>query len=189
MSHSYGNISVRAIERPALRAWLEAKQIDAWVGPEAGGWIAFTDKAVDGFDLGKACETMVAMTADLGGAAIIAAVHNADVLGILAVDKGRHVASYISYPGILAEGPPPKELKPEITGAPGMLAALGADANVEDLKRILAVSTPEQFVYPLELHAEFVRTFGLPEYTLSFGYAGAEAGALPGELAAFARAG
>lgn len=180
---------MRAVDRTALVAWLGAKQIAAWVGPEAGGWIALTEAAADGFDLARACETMVALTADLGAAAVVAAVHNGDVLGILAVDKGRHVASYISYPGLIDDGPPAADRKPEITGAAGMLAALGAGGDTAALERILAVGTPEQFVYPLDLHAAFVRTFGLPEYTLSFGYAGAEAGALPGEPSAFLRVG
>jgi hypothetical protein len=162
--------------------------MSAWVGPEIGGWTALSDAATDAFDLAKTCETMIALTADLGGAAIAAAVHNGDVLGILAVDQGRHVSSYISYPGIFSEGPP-EDRKPEIAGAAGMLAALGSANGEAELKRVLAVGTPEQFVYPLDLHAAFVRKFGLPEYTLSFGYAAAEAGALPNDAAAFARVG
>lgn len=189
MAQSYGNISVRGVERAALAAWLGANRVSAWVGPEAGGWTAFSDATADGFDLARSCETMIALTGDLGGAAIATAVHNADVLGILAVDGGRHVASYISYPGIFAGGPPPQELKPEITGSAGILATLGADADVAKLERVLAVGTPEQFVYPLELHAAFVKAFGLPAYTLSFSHAKAEAGTLPGDAGAFARTG
>ena len=180
---------MRGVERAALVAWLGAKQIGAWVGPDVGGWTAFSDAATDGFDLAKACDTMIALTADLGGAAIAAAVHNGDVLGILAVDRGRHVASYISYPGILDEGPPAEDRKPEISGAAGMLAALGSTRGEEELRHVLAVGTSEQFVYPLNLHAGFVRAFGLPEYSLSFGYAAAEAGTFPGDPAGFVRVG
>lgn len=165
------------------------KAVRAWVGPDAGRWTAFSEPASDSFDLARACELAVALTGDLGGAAIVAAIHNGDVLGILGVDRGRHVSTYISYPGIFDEGPPPAELKPEITGSAGMLAALGVDAESDELKRVLAVGTPEPFVYPNELHTAFVRTFDLPEYTLSFGYAEAEVGRLPGVLAEFARIG
>jgi len=170
-------------------AWLEERKADAWVGPEIDGWTVFSDTATDGFDLARSCETMIALTGDLGGAAIAAAVHNGDVLGILAVDSGRHVASYLSYPGIFDEGPPAEDRKPEISGAVGMLAALGSTRGEEELRQVLAVGTSEQFVYPLNLHAAFVRAFGLPEYSLSFGYAAAEAGALPGDPTAFLRVG
>lgn len=189
MPDSYGNIAVRGAARAALVSCLGARKTLAWAGPEIGGWTVFSDAATDGFDLAKACETMIALTADLGGAAIAAAVYNGDVLGILAVDRGRHVASYISYPGIFDEGLPAEDCKPEISGAAGMLAALGSTRGETELKRVLAVGSPEQFVYPLELHAAFVRTFGLPEYSLSFGYATAEAGALPGDPTAFLRVG
>lgn len=189
MPRSYGNISVRAAARAAVADWLTGNAVRAWIGPDAEQWTAFSEPASDAFDLAKACELAISLTGDLGAAAIVAAIHNGDVLGILAVEKGRHVASYISYPGIFAEGPPPAELKPEITGSAGMLAALGVDSDAGELERVLAVGTPEPFVYPAELHAAFVRTFDLPEYTLSFGYAEAEAGRLPGAPAGFARIG
>lgn len=186
---SYGNIAVREAARPALVAWLSAREPDAWIGPEIGGWTVFSDAATDSFDLANACETMIALTAGLGGSAIAAAVHNGDVLGILAVERGRHVSSYISYPGLFDEGPPAEDRKPEISGAAGMLAALGSTRGETDLRSVLAVGTSEQFVYPLNLHAAFVRAFGLPEYSLAFGYAAAEAGALPGDPTAFLRIG
>jgi hypothetical protein len=189
LPNSYGNIAVRGAGRAAVVAWLEARQTEAWVGPEIGGWTAFSDAAADSFDLARASETMIALTGDLGSAAIVAAVYNADVLGILAVERGRHVASYISYPGVFDQGPPAEDRKPEISGAPGMLAALGSTREEAELRRVLAVGTAEQFVYPLDLHAAFVRTFGLPDYTLSFSYAGAEAGEFPGDAAAFLRVG
>jgi hypothetical protein len=189
MSKSYGNIAVRGAERAALVARLAARKLSAWVGPDAGGWVAFTEASADAFDLAMTSEIMVALTGDLRCAAIAAAVHNADVLGILAADNGRHVASYISYPGIFADGLPAEDRKPEITGAAGMLAALGSARPEAELKRVLAVGTAEQFVYPLELHAAFVRTFALPDYTLSFGFAEAEAGVLPGDATMFQRIG
>lgn len=189
MPDSYGNVAVRGAARSTVIAWLEERKAEVWVGPEIGGWTVFSDAATDGFDLAKTCETMIALTGDLGGAAIAAAVHSGDVLGILAVANGRHVASYLSYPGIFGEGPPAEDRKPEISGAAGMLAALGSTRGEEELRRVLAVGTSEQFVYPLNLHAAFVRAFGLPEYSLSFGYAAAEAGTFPGDPAGFVRVG
>lgn len=187
LPESYGNFVVRGVERPALVAWLAAKTAPAWIGPVAAGWIGVAEESADAFDLARTCELTLALTADLGGAAIAAAVHNADVLGILAIDAGRHVASYVSYPGIFEEGIPREELKPEITGAEGMLAALGVDSDTEELARVLAVGTPEQFVYPTALHAAFVRAFDLPRYTLSFGFRIAETGMLPAARSDFVR--
>lgn len=189
MQNSYGNISVRGVERAKLVDWLKAKNADAWIGPAQGDWTAFSDPPTDAFDLAVACETMVALTADIGGTAIAAAVHNADVLGILAADRGRHVSSYISYPGIFEEGPPTEDRKPAISGASGLLAALGAPVDEAELIRLLAVGTTEQFVYPIDVHAGFVRACGLPEYTRSFGYAKAETGELPGDPLGFVRLG
>jgi hypothetical protein len=187
MAKSYGNISLRGAARDDLIAWLGARRVAAWVGPEAGLWVGFTEATSDAFDLARACESVVALTADLAASAIIAAVHQGDVLGLMAVDKGRHVASYISWPGLFAQKPEPADDKPMLTGAAGMLAALGSDLGEAELKRVLGVTSPEQFFYPLAVHGKFIRTFGLPPYGLEFGFAAAEEGTLPGPASDFSR--
>lgn len=187
MEKSYGNISVKGTDREALIAWLAAHRTDAWIGPESDGWTSFAEETADAFDLARACEFMIGLTGDLGCVAVAAAIHNADVLGILVVDRGRHVSSYISYPGIFAPETKEEGLTPELIGVEGLLAALGSDMGEEEVRRRLGVLHVEQFLFPADLHAEFLRMFGLPGYTPGFGYRLAEAGALPGRAEDFTR--
>lgn len=187
MEKSYGNIAVKGAAREALVAWLAAQGADAWIGPESDGWTAFAEASADAFDLARACEFMIGLTKDLGCVAVAAAIHNADVLGVLVVDRGRHVSSYISYPGIFAPDAKEEGLTPELIGAEDLLAALGSDMDEMEMKRRLGVLHVEQFLFPADLHAEFLRMFALPDYTLGFGYRRAEAGALPGRGDGFTR--
>lgn len=187
MTQSYGNISVKGAERDALLGWLAARKADAWVGPEAGGWCAFAEPATETFDLEAARDLMIALTRDLDCIALAVAVHNGDVLGLLAALRGRHVASYISYPAIFAKAPSVDNMRPTILGADALLAILGSDMSEMDLKRVLGFFSRDDFIYPLEIHADVIRTFALPPYGLKFGHARAEAGELPGDAADFTR--
>jgi hypothetical protein len=187
MANSYGNIAVAGIARDDLVAFLGARRLAAWVGPEAGGWVGFSEALSDAFDLANAAALAVALTAERGGRAILAAVHQGDVLGLMAVDRGRHVASYISWPGLFAEKPAAADDKPMLAGGAEMLKTLGSDLGEAELRRILGVTSPEQFFHPLEVHARFNRAFGLPDYAVGFGFRAAEEGRLTGPATEFSR--
>jgi hypothetical protein len=184
---SYGNISVKGAERQAIIDWLAAQGIDAFVGPDAGDWTTFTEATSDAFDLEATRELMIALTGALACDAVAAAVHNADVLGLIAARQGRHVASYISYPGFFTGGRTPEDLRPQIAGIGELIAALACDLDEMALKRVLGFFSPDDFIYPLAIHADLVRAAGLPGYSAGFGYRQAEAGAFPGNPSDFVK--
>lgn len=180
MGSSYSNITLHGPERARIIQSLEARGRQAYVGPAMNGCVVvFDEQSEDDPDLGA--DLARELTAELGGAAVAAMVHDDDIFLYSLVRAGEVVDEYNSRPGYF-EG----DDTPPSGGNAQLLADVFGSGGAGTVERILRAPAKQgAYFFETARHDDFAEALGLPGHAvgLGFGYIyQGEAGELEPEL-------
>jgi hypothetical protein len=166
VGHFYVNFNVKGATQPEIVDLLRTLRLDAYVGPEAGSWICFSERGADEQDQQIIAAIGAQLSARLDKPVLCVLNHDDDILALDLFATGVVIAEYNSCPGYFEESPDEERLKPSLSGVE-QLAALGNKVTPAAVRQVLTTDDQD---FASGIHESFVNLLGLPEYSVAFGY-------------------
>lgn len=181
MGNFYTNITVRVASSDLILPLLKGR--NAFVTPAVHGYVTVYDEKCDDGGL-YPNEFASLLSKYLGTMAIVATVHDDDILYFDVFQSGQRLDEYDSWPNYFIAGDK-HDLPPE-GGNPALLAKLFGCSDLAHLKEVLYThdKSSEISIFATARHGALAKLLRLPEFSVGYGYRHLSHGAVPDGLTA-----